>query len=1830
MPSPLDHVDAASFFGSWPLTPYFSGSTPGVLPGALLDRATLLSARRESDAGFNVSGRSFKIWIDAVGPITVTFTGTNPLDLDTVITQINSGVLGGYGQDVAFRDNGFLRLRSATIGSTSYLKVDTDPASSPADVFFELGLFAGAESDGGKLTSSPTVDPDRQVALPGQYSVSYGDDLDYNAINRAICQLAVNADHAYGQFRRGMAKTTSKDLAISSDEVQITGENVYCGKITGGSAQDDTAVVLDTSDNEVVVERDTDTHTSLALDFYYNVEEQKQYVEATAATPFTAGDAAGDYYVVVTPGGSFGALEKMKIIEFVSTSIVVVANIVEADGSEVEVGTPSSPVSITTGIRRRTDTERLYITDFLDGPAGSSVIDTAVEIVAATTISRVEWNNRLVCGTATFSAAGVKEGDVAVIASHDTSVPFSNNGSYRVSKVIDEKTIELMGLDHGPVILNTLGSLGTVTIQTDTNFFYQPYAKLNFAPSSGTYRIVFKKYASLLEMVDDVDSFATSPTRFVQETSTDIQKVVKAIIGPSATTFNEYLYNDKRNSLENLYFRLNQEHNADGHHPYLYITDTMPEATWIGTKLTVQHDFIDPTGDALGTGTVNADVISLVENKNAWAFEARVWSRDPAGTYNSTWLGALWGEGKLSGNARATSVDAHSGGVYTYGTSDITGWASVFRVYAGSVNDTSHIENYAGLRVDDISGVGADQSYGVWIEGAGTAAIQVESGKVRLWDDANGAAASGWTGNHTEAICDTAATGNYYGHLFEVDVYNRTGGGDVGNIIAHTSSYAEAGTYNWNPVVWAAYETHAASAGATINSVECFGGQVNHYGEEDLTWAVVFRAYGGPAPTGGGNFDNYAGLYVDNITRATDNYGVYVKGASTAAMYAASGRSFFVDATTIAGTTFASSWNPRKIGAEWAPGTATASGNAVVGLTTLDGVSGAIYLGGLGGGVGLKSTVTSGTVNGASGVYGQVDTYHTSGCTFTSAAGLEGWVANRSTGTIGSAYGLFIWEASNYGTGSIIDNYGIYVRNQTAGDDNYGVYIAGASTAALYIVGGDTVLGPGLMTHRDSGTFTGWDAEQGWKSISQSTHTATADNYAYLLETRLTSTDATHNFGGLIVSHCCTHSANATNWTPGVWSEVVLLPGASGNINQAEAFGAAVYNRGSGTIGSGAGLRVYDGLNDGGGTFTNQYGVRIENLTAAANNYGVYVAGASTYGLWVETGTVRFDDLVQIGDGTAEIVLGAAGGFANTMGFSRPGNNYINAYDAAGSLHLGAGGANSRLVVRGDGDITIAQALGLGITPTTALHLARSAGDCGILIEADTDNDNEEDNPYVKWTQDGGVTAMIMGLIGQNNDSEGTAITGGLQNSFYCGTKSTTATPIQFGISEVVAMTIATTRRVGIGTSSPDMLFHVRNSDTGGSWPANTYIGLENNDDCFFTIMAADAKYAGVLFADSASTQAGRVRYHGTNNNMELWTAGAQAVNIASNGWVGIGPGFTAADSRLHVWGSNSGQDPISGTMLTVELGNNCYISVLTPSDKAGGLVCGDAADSDAGFFTYRHDHTLPGWTLGTESNIVAKFDSEKRLYVGYADDWPTQFDGSSPHINRQLLNIMGETTSGAAGIFFGSGWGAWQVYTGSGDSSMHWDEGGVQKMILTEDGDLTTTGDITARNYISTLTGQIITASFYSANVLLTDGSGPVSYCNPDYNGGYLEFRDASGGSSARMSLHMPYSGTITAARVLVWGSTSHSFYIDIYKKDHTSGISTNGTIVATQFVSSQNLQASGGGGVWITLSVSSGSFDADDFLWVSVDNVNTDTNLRLGQLELTVSPGNVTMTKP
>ncbi len=92
--------------------------------------------------------------------------------------------------------------------------------------------------------------------------------------------------------------------------------------------------------------------------------------------------------------------------------------------------------------------------------------------------------------------------------------------------------------------------------------------------------------------------------------------------------------------------------------------------------------------------------------------------------------------------------------------------------------------------------------------------------------------------------------------------------------------------------------------------------------------------------------------------------------------------------------------------------------------------------------------------------------------TLTSSVGLYGSAGNLGTGTVTSAYGAFIAAGSNSGGGTLTDNYGILITSQTAGTNDYGLYIQGADTAALYVASGATNLGGSLTVGSGGNTLT--------------------------------------------------------------------------------------------------------------------------------------------------------------------------------------------------------------------------------------------------------------------------------------------------------------------------------------------------------------------------------------------------------------------------------------------------------------------------------------------------------------------------------------------------------------------------------------------------------------------------------------------------------------------------------------------------------------------------------------------------------------------------------------
>jgi len=615
MTAPFRYMDAPTLLGSWPILPSFSGYVPAVVPRVLLTRASVLGSRREDSSGFDIDGKVIDIYVDAHSVVSVTFSSAAPMTLDEVIARVNA-VVGAspVGADIAFRDNGFLRLESPTAGENSYLRVATNTASGPQDVFYELGILSGSESFGGDIASTPIADPGRQVTQHGQMSMAHGEDINADVLNRTTLQLAISSDYNR-QFWHGrrLAKTDQKDFAISSDGFTLTGEDVYCGTVPSPGPLDSVIVILRQNGDEVVTESDTVLQSGQTYDFWFDPDTREQHVKGAAAI-FVSTDPKGNLFIR-SNNAALGDLQGMslKILEFVDTTEVVVMNVVPSgvnEGQRVEVGTPSVHTVVADGERLSISASRLYVEDFTDGVGGLSVIQTGTPITGAPiSITRIEGNNRIVLDTATLETDGVQVGDLVVLTGHSGALPFTNNGNYRVLRVIDEKSLDVMKEDYGPAFLNPTGtSLGTIQITSDGDFFHEPYVKLNYAPDSGTYKVVFKKRSSFQDIAADIDGFATSPLEFVQENASEVQKVILGIIGPSATNYTDFLYGDQRISLEGLNYRLDSQHDEVGRHTDILASSLCVDGdTGIGTnspstrlhvKQTGAHTYLNIESDA--------------------------------------------------------------------------------------------------------------------------------------------------------------------------------------------------------------------------------------------------------------------------------------------------------------------------------------------------------------------------------------------------------------------------------------------------------------------------------------------------------------------------------------------------------------------------------------------------------------------------------------------------------------------------------------------------------------------------------------------------------------------------------------------------------------------------------------------------------------------------------------------------------------------------------------------------------------------------------------------------------------------------------------------------------------------------------------------------------------------------------------------------------------------------------------------------------------------------------------------------------------------------------
>lgn len=131
-----------------------------------------------------------------------------------------------------------------------------------------------------------------------------------------------------------------------------------------------------------------------------------------------------------------------------------------------------------------------------------------------------------------------------------------------------------------------------------------------------------------------------------------------------------------------------------------------------------------------------------------------------------------------------------------------------------------------------------------------------------------------------------------------------------------------------------------------------------------------------------------------------------------------------------------------------------------------------------------------------------------------------------------------------------------------------------------------------------------------------------------------------------------------------------------------------------------------------------------------------------------------------------------------------------------------------------------------------------TSGDATLVVEADTDNNNENDNPKIMLKQDG---SLVIGEIGLNGSSP--QFTGALNNSMFIGSTTSANVPLQFINKNIAKMTLDSNGRLGIGTTTPTKELDVVGEITSSKGAAFGKINLTSVDGYSFLRLGPDANF---------------------------------------------------------------------------------------------------------------------------------------------------------------------------------------------------------------------------------------------------------------------------------------------------------------------------------------------------------------------------------------------------
>jgi hypothetical protein len=243
-----------------------------------------------------------------------------------------------------------------------------------------------------------------------------------------------------------------------------------------------------------------------------------------------------------------------------------------------------------------------------------------------------------------------------------------------------------------------------------------------------------------------------------------------------------------------------------------------------------------------------------------------------------------------------------------------------------------------------------------------------------------------------------------------------------------------------------------------------------------------------------------------------------------------------------------------------------------------------------------------------------------------------------------------------------------------------------------------------------------------------------------------------------------------------------------------------------------------------------------------------------------------------------------------------------------------------------NGDITVSSPLvgdGSGLTSLTAANLTGT-------IHADRYTDTVYTHPTTagnKHIPTAGATDQVLTYSSSGTAQWAAPAAGGVDGI----TSSADAT----------AITIDSSERVGIGTTSPECKVHIMKASSGGTTDGSAVCHMENSGSALLQITAGTANTAGIAFGDSGNSNIGSVYYDNSVNDMIFRTDNGEKMRITSAGNV-------TADTFVGE-GAINGWCTFNGTG-TVAIEDSFNVSSLTDSGTGYYGVNWDTNFNNASF----------------------------------------------------------------------------------------------------------------------------------------------------------------------------------------------------------------------------------------------------------------------------------------